>query len=146
MGQGGISHVELYVGNNQFSGHGGPGYGPTRKNATQYISWWATWTVRRHVVVTPAPTPTKKPIEEIITEEDPMKGLYYHAENGAWMYMLFNEASGFYSEFSNGPTGKMPGAYVNGIAKNWDTKSWPQVTPGHARALKRSLDLVRKGA
>lgn len=69
MGQGGISHVELYVGNNQFSGHGGPGYGPTRKNASQYISWWKTWTVRRHidtVTATPGGNSAATDLERLI--------------------------------------------------------------------------------
>ena len=31
-----VGHVEMYVGNGQLSGHGGPGIGPTRKNMVTY--------------------------------------------------------------------------------------------------------------
>lgn len=31
-----VGHVEMYVGNGELSGHGGPGYGPTRKKMVDY--------------------------------------------------------------------------------------------------------------
>lgn len=49
-GSRGISHVELYVGGGQFSGHGGDVLpGPWRKNARNYIAGWSQWLVKRHV-------------------------------------------------------------------------------------------------
>ena len=40
----------------------------------------------------------------------------------------------------------MSAGYVNPIAKNWGTKAWPEITAGHAKAVKHGCDLVRKGA
>lgn len=43
-------HVEMYIGNGQLTGHGGPGYGPTRKADMQaYISTCPNWQIRRYV-------------------------------------------------------------------------------------------------
>ena len=80
-------------------------------------------------------------------EDEEMKGLTYTIDAGKTrIYMLFNEVSGFYSEFSNGAgKGSMGGEYINPLAQNWKTGSWPTVTEGHAAALKRSLDAVRVG-
>lgn len=42
-------HVEMYVGNNQLCGHGGPGNGPTIKaDAQTYVARWGSWEVRRY--------------------------------------------------------------------------------------------------
>ena len=94
-------------------------------------------------------TPTSTPDTPVTTqeEEEEMKGLTYTTDAGKTrIYMLFNEVSGFYSEFSNGAgKGSMGGEYINPLAQNWKTGSWPTVTEGHAAALKRSLDAVRVG-
>ena len=94
-------------------------------------------------------TPTSTPETPATTqeEEEEMKGLTYTTDAGKTrIYMLFNEVSGFYSEFSNGAgKGSMGGEYINPLAQNWKTGSWPTVTEGHAAALKRSLDAVRVG-
>lgn len=43
------AHVEMYIGNNQLCGHGGPDNGPTIKQDAQYTaSLMANWTVRRY--------------------------------------------------------------------------------------------------
>lgn len=45
-----FDHVEMYIGNNQLCGHGGPGYGPTIKdNAQSYASRARRWMVRRYL-------------------------------------------------------------------------------------------------
>lgn len=47
---GAIDHVEMYIGNNQLCGHGGPGYGPTIKsNAQSYAAGANRWMVRRYL-------------------------------------------------------------------------------------------------
>ena len=93
-------------------------------------------------------TPTSTPETPVTTqEEEEMKGLTYTKDAGKTrIYMLFNEVSGFYSEFGSGTgKGSMGGEYINPLAQNWKTGSWPTVTEGHAAALKRSLDAVRVG-
>ena len=46
----GTSHVEAYIGNNQLTGHGGPGTGPyVKENADAYASSAACWRVRRYL-------------------------------------------------------------------------------------------------
>lgn len=43
-------HVEMYIGNNQLCGHGGPGAGPTIKPDLQnYVSGCPRWQVRRYL-------------------------------------------------------------------------------------------------
>lgn len=46
-------HVEMYIGNNQLCGHGGPGNGPTiKQNAQSYAAGnynWSSWVVRRYL-------------------------------------------------------------------------------------------------
>ncbi len=76
-----------------------------------------------------------------------LRGLTYTTADGkSRMYMLFNPTSGFYSEFSNGAgNGPMAGSYINPIAQNWETNSWPTVTASHAARIKADLDKVRKG-
>lgn len=47
-----FDHVEMYIGDGKLSGHGGPGNGPTTKNARNYIMQWplvAKWEVRRYL-------------------------------------------------------------------------------------------------
>ena len=46
-----FDHVEMYIGNNQLSGHGGdPYYGPTTKpDASAYASYGYDWQVRRYI-------------------------------------------------------------------------------------------------
>lgn len=96
--------------------------------------------------------PEPKPIiieEEPLDERDTemMKGAVYKKRDGNYVYLLFNDVSGFYSEFGYGSKGKkMPGNYVNPIAENWDTNSWPTISESHANEIKRSLDKVRKGS
>lgn len=153
----GVWHAELAVNNTTCIGHGGPGRGPYQKNIRSYLGQMAYWEARRHAAPAPAPKPqannssstsnsqsTNQDIEE---EEETMRGLFYDVNPKTRKYMLFNENSGFYSEFSAGTNrGNMSGSYVNSLAKNWDTSSWPQVTPGHATALKKDLDRVRRRA
>lgn len=101
-------------------------------------------------VLRPPTTPTSTPETPATTqeeEEEEMKGLTYTKDAGKTrIYMLFNEVSGFYNEFGNGVgKGSIGGEYINPLAQNWKTGSWPTVTEGHAAALKRSLDAVRVG-
>lgn len=141
----GTWHVELAVNNTTCIGHGGPGRGPYAKNIRSYLSQMKYWEVRRHAVPTnnnSNTTATTTPNGE--TEEDNMKVAYYKSGN-KWTYLVFNEVSGFYSEYSAGPSGKMPAAYNNAIARNWNTGTYVEITASHAGALKKSLDLVRKG-
>ena len=46
-----FDHVELYMGNNELWGHGGPGYGPnlTTSDARNYGAYTYYWEVRRHL-------------------------------------------------------------------------------------------------
>ena len=92
---------------------------------------------------------TSTPETQVTTqeEEEEMKGLTYTKDAGKTrVYMLFNEVSGFYSEFGSGTgKGSMGGEYINPLAQNWKTGSWPTVTEAHAAVLKRSLDAVRVG-
>ena len=130
--------------------HGGSPGDQTGKEVrfTQAFNYPGGWTT---VVRPPADnnTPTNTPDTPVTTqeEEEEMKGLTYTTDAGKTrIYMLFNEVSGFYSEFSNGAgKGSMGGEYINPLAQNWKTGSWPTVTEGHAAALKRSLDAVRVG-
>lgn len=47
--QSSIKHVEMYIGNNQLCGHGGPGYGPSiKQNARDYVKNEGYWQVRRY--------------------------------------------------------------------------------------------------
>jgi murein DD-endopeptidase MepM/ murein hydrolase activator NlpD len=74
----------------------------------------------------------------IVEDEDmaKMKGMYYtRASDNVTVYVLFNEESGWYSEYTTGN----PGGYNNPIAQNWETNSWPSVTESHAKAIKKSL-------
>ena len=79
-----------------------------------------------------------------------MHGCWYHPnpkDKNTRVYLLFNEISGFYHEISNGTgRGSLSAGYVNPIAKAWETHSWPEITAGHAKAIKHGCDLVRKGA
>lgn len=46
---GDVDHVEMYIGNNQLCGHGGPGNGPTiKQNAQTYSGAARYWVVRRY--------------------------------------------------------------------------------------------------
>lgn len=96
---------------------------------------------------TPHPKPEKPaPINLDDDKESDMRGCYYKKDRRTVIYLVFDSRSGFWHEFSNGAgRGPLSGGYVNPIAKNWDTGSWPQVTEAHARVLKAHLDLVRKG-
>lgn len=98
---------------------------------------------------TTTPTkPTTTTTPETLADEDEenmMHGCTYMGDDGKKKYMLFNENSGFYSEFGQGNATPMPGSYVNPIAQNWGTKSWPTITASHAAAIKRDLDKVRQG-
>lgn len=67
--------------------------------------------------------------------EEKMKGAYYtRSSDGATVHLLFNEASGFMSEFIGGN-----GGYNNAIATYWETNPWAPITESHAGAIKRSL-------
>ena len=47
-----FDHVEMYIGNGKLCGHGGPGAGPTEKDAQSYIMRWPhvfKWQVRRYI-------------------------------------------------------------------------------------------------
>ena len=130
--------------------HGGSPGDQTGKEVryTAAFNYPGGWTT---VVRPPADnnTPTNTPDTPVTTqeEEEEMKGLTYTTDAGKTrIYMLFNEVSGFYSEFGSGAgKGSMGGEYINPLAQNWKTGSWPTVTEGHAAALKRSLDAVRVG-
>lgn len=65
-----------------------------------------------------------------------MRGATYtRASDNVKVRLLFNETSGWYSEVS-----QIEGDYVNSIANNWETNSWPDITESHANAIKRDLD------
>lgn len=45
-----VGHVEMYIGNNQLSGHGGPGSGPyVKEDAAAYLRRPTYWNLRRYV-------------------------------------------------------------------------------------------------
>lgn len=100
-------------------------------------------------VVRPFYSRKTDPVKQIVKqkdEEEMIRGFYYPAGRNYYIYVLFNPVSGWYSKFSNGAgRGKMSGDYVNPIARNWETGSWPLITKSHAEAIMRDLDAVRKG-
>lgn len=100
-------------------------------------------------VVRPFYSYKKDPVKQTVKqkdEEEMIRGFHYKAGANYYIYVLFNPVSGWYSKFSNGKgRGKMSGNYVNPIARNWETGSWPLITKGHAEAIMRDLDAVRKG-
>ena len=115
--------------------------------ATSLLS--SNWTRILRFKNTDTTTPEKSTVALAAEEEEEaMKGLTYTKDSGKTrVYMLFNDVSGFYSEFGAGTgNGPMPGTYVNPLAQNWKTGSWPTVTESHANALKHDLDKIRKGA
>lgn len=93
------------------------------------------------------PSISKPPVVvDSSVEEETVKGAFYKKDSNTVVYMLFNEVSGFVSEFGAGTNnGKMSGAYVNPLATNWGTGSWPEITKSHADAIKRDLAKVREG-
>lgn len=87
----------------------------------------------------PSPKPPEKDDES--EEDEMMKGAYYtRASDKVTVYLLFNEASGWYAEHTD-----VPGSYNNAIAKNWQTGSWSSITEGHAKVIKNGLAEVRQG-
>lgn len=67
-----------------------------------------------------------------------LKGCWYtRTSDKAHVNLHFNEASGFYYEFTSGG-----GKYNDDIAKAWETNFWPEITESHAGAIKRALDKV----
>lgn len=71
-----------------------------------------------------------------------MKGAAYtRGSDNARVFLLFNEASGFWQEHTG-----VPGEYNNALAQNWGTGSWPTITEAHARVIKNSCDKVRAGS
>lgn len=116
-------------------------YGPhVHQTLWQDVAWVGpTIDFALYVGSAPAPTPTPTPTTE--DEEDPMAfhGAYYkRASDGATVYMLFNENSGFYSEYIGGG-----GSYNNPIAQHWGTGSYVSITESHASAIKRDLNAVQ---
>lgn len=91
-----------------------------------------------HPLQTPVPAPWDDDEGEIMALHG---AAYPRKSDGATVYMLFNEVSGFYSEHTG-----VGGDYNNPIAVNWNTGTWPTITESHAGALKRSLDAVRRPA
>lgn len=101
-----------------------------------------------HSVARPFYSYKKDPVKQTVRkdEEEMIRGFFYKAGSNWFIYVLFNPVSGWYSKFSNGKgRGRMDGNYVNPIARNWETKSWPLITKAHAEAIMRDLDKVRKG-
>lgn len=100
-------------------------------------------------VVRPFYSYKKDPVSQIVKrkdDEEMIRGFYYQTGPNYYVYVLFNPVSGWYSKFSNGAgRGKMSGDYVNPIARNWETGSWPHITKSHAEAIMRDLDTIRKG-
>lgn len=141
----GLWHAEIATGVGTLIGHPGPGKGPVEKNLRDYLAGAAYWEIRRHKLTTNAP-PTGGTTTTTNDEDEEMKVAFYSKGGNTWVYLVFNELSGFYSEYSAGTgAGKMPSDYNNRIAKNWRTGSYVEITAAHAAALKRSLDATRKG-
>lgn len=88
-------------------------------------------------------TTTTTPAGQEEEEEEMMKGATYLDRDGKRKYMLFNEVSGFCSEFGSGSASPLAGSYINPMAQNWKTGSWPTITASHAEALKRDLAMIR---
>ncbi len=90
------------------------------------------------------PFPPTQPTEVHEQEEDEdmaLKGaIYKRAKDGAAVYLLFNDASGFAAEHTG-----TPAAYNNALALTWATGNWPTVTEAHANVIKASLAKVRTG-
>lgn len=101
--------------------------------------------VRPYYPNNPSPSPSPRPIEELpkyLGAE--MKVAFYKPDSKTVVYLVFNETSGFYSEYSAGAgNGPMPADYNNRLAKNWQTGSFVEITAGHAAQIKKDLDKVR---
>ncbi|WRS30610.1 hypothetical protein U6G28_02670 [Actinomycetaceae bacterium MB13-C1-2] len=154
-------HVVYWIPGRGFLSSPGSGYGQEWLSSVAaviarfggaYVGWSediSTQRVAQLVADAPAPQSASSSTNQSTEEEEQamLRGLTYTTADGkSRMYMLFNPVSGFYSEFSNGAgRGPMPGSYINPIAQNWETKSWPTVTAAHAARLKADLDKVRKG-
>lgn len=87
-------------------------------------------------------TETPEQEEEEEEEEMALKGATYKDSTGKDIYLLFNEVSGFHVEHSGIPSGE----YNNPIAAAWATGSWPKITEGHAKVIKRSLNAILRTA
>ena len=84
--------------------------------------------------------PAPEPPDDEEDEVSKMRGCNYQRESdGALVRLLFNEESGWYHEFLADS-----GDYVNPLATNWETNSWPTITESHARVLKTALDKVQR--
>ena len=83
----------------------------------------------------PLPPPDEEEDEEMPT----MKGAYYkRASDGATVYMLFNEASGWWTIHTGGS-----GSYNNAISVSWATNAWASISESHALSIQRALDAVK---
>ena len=90
----------------------------------------------------PLETPTSPAPREEEDEDMAMHGAVYKRKaDGANVFLLFNEVSGFYVEHIG-----VDASYNNPLAQNWGTGSWPTITEAHAVVIKRSLDAVRRTA
>lgn len=87
--------------------------------------------------ISPAPTPIPVIPEE---EDEDMKGARYTNSGGQVVQVLFNDVSGFYSEYA----GNNP-ASNSEIAQAWKTDNWVELTASVAGAIKASCQAVRSG-
>lgn len=120
------------------SGHGTDWYyGPHLHRTLWPGKIWEAPTIDFELYVGGGTPPPTTPDEE---NDMTMKGAYYpRAADGATVFILFNENSGFWTEH----TTTAGGTYNNPIAQGWETNSWPPITESHALGLKASLDKTR---
>lgn len=84
--------------------------------------------------------PPPPPDPEESEDDEMMKGASYKRTDGVTVFLLFNESSGWWCEHSG-----TNGDYNNGIARNWETNSWPTITQAHRNVIVSALDNVRQG-
>lgn len=120
------------------------GWAWTGKNFSTVEPWhWEklyVWSGGGATPLPPKPVPPVDPDEDEDDDMAKMKGAVYSPTAGKYVYILFNEVSGWYLEHSGTPS-----SYNNPLAQNWETNSWPTITLAHAKGLKASLDKVRLG-
>lgn len=142
------TYIQTIEGNTSAGAAGSQSNGGLVARRTRALNRTVMGGVRGTFTTTTSTKPTTTTMPETLVDEDEeamMHGCTYTGDDGKKKYLLFNENSGFYSEFGSGGADPMPGSYINPIAQNWQTKSWPTITAGHAAAIKRDLDKVRQG-
>ena len=140
------AHVEMYVGNGQLSGHGGPKNGPTRKDITSYRHKYPVLQIRRYCddagnALKPGDKVGVGNLNEMNTGSDASTGLGilggFAADLGKLIgRVLFGEDDGA-STTSTGFSGGDAGAGIN--------KSLKSFSPITAQQLNDFIDSKGKG-